>query len=216
MDFVLAFSSGFWRGNIAGSIDKTQLDLLITQFSFPETNSEFVIAQRTIFSSSYVQPHLSVCMCHKTGFRSLQISSRLPHCCELVDFLQQKGRNMLFTIWACHCSPQSSDYNVKQMFWDFKRVDRDSWVCYLKKRDRLSQYSTLILQMNNNNWSYRMSNWPTLSLILISFLNTNILFVISKTVLEMVRYIICCNLYSCIPALFLCIDRHVSLKFWES
>lgn len=68
MGFVLAFSSGFRRGNIADLIDEAQLDLMITQFSFPETNSKFVIAQRTVFSSGYIQTLLSVCVSQKTGF----------------------------------------------------------------------------------------------------------------------------------------------------
>lgn len=54
-----------------------------------------------------------------------------------------------------------------------------------------------------------------LSLILVLFLNANIFFVVSKTVLGNESSIICYYLYNCVPALFLYIDRHVSLKFWE-
>lgn len=54
------------------------------------------------------------------------------------------------------------------------------------------------------------------SLILIFFLNTNIIFVVSKAMLGTVRCTMCWYLYNCVPALLLYNGRHVSLKFWES
>lgn len=86
-------------------LDQYNSDLLITQFSFPWTSSKLVIAQCTLFSSSYIQPHLSVSMCHMRGFRSLQISFISPSVVSWWTFSSRRGET-----WVLGSEPFTADF----------------------------------------------------------------------------------------------------------
>lgn len=84
---------------------------LMTQFSFPKKRA--VIAQLSLSSSSYMQPHLSVCMWHRKGFRSLQISSVSP---SVVGWWTFSGRKA--EIWFLGSEPVPADFRAVTIMWN--------------------------------------------------------------------------------------------------
>lgn len=101
------------EATIAGLISTTQWDLLIAQFSFPKTNSKFLIAQCILFFSSYIQPHLLVCMCHRKGFTSLQVSFVSPIVVNWWTFSSRKGET-----WFLGSEPVTADFRAVTIMWN--------------------------------------------------------------------------------------------------
>lgn len=81
--------------------------------SFPKTNSKFLIAQCILFSSSYIQPHLLVCMCHRKGFTSLQVSFVSPIVVNWWTFSSRKGET-----WFLGSEPVTADFRAVTIMWN--------------------------------------------------------------------------------------------------